>query len=307
MSVLAEKVAVVSPESGGAPAAPPASTAPEVVLEPPKSWQVINFRELWHFRDLLYFLTWRDVKIRYKQTFLGAAWAVLQPALMMIVFTIFFRNMVGVRAGDLPGHLSYPLFVYAGLLPWTFFSTAISNAGNSVVGSEKLITKVYFPRLAVPFAAVGAALVDLAVASGLLAMLMLSSGVWPSWSWLLLPLVTLLLILSALGIGTLLAALNVNYRDVRYVIPFFVQVWMFATPSLYMEVFNDSGVELSGWAKACVWLNPLTGVIASFRAAVLGTPMPWASLGLALVVSPLLFFAGCLYFRKVEDSFADVI
>src|ERR1700677_770629 len=155
------------PVAGTQPAAAPSDeplSSQEVILEPPRSWQVINFRELWHFRDLLYFLAWRDVKIRYKQTFLGVAWAVLQPALLMIVFAVFFRNMAGRSTGDTP----YLLFFYAGLLPWTFFATAISNGGNSVVGSERLITKVYFPRLAIPFAAVGAALVDFVVAGGLL-------------------------------------------------------------------------------------------------------------------------------------------
>src|SRR5207245_2234688 len=177
------------------------SDLPEFVLRPPRGWQLINLRELWHFRELLYFLTWRDVKVRYKQTVLGAAWAVLQPAMMMVVFTIFFGRMAGVPSGDLP----YPLFVYAGLLPWTFFATAVANAGNSVVGSERLITKIYFPRLAIPFASVGAAVVDFAVAFGLLVALMLYYGVVPGVAILLLPLIVGLIVLAATGVGTLLA------------------------------------------------------------------------------------------------------
>ena len=183
MSLLMEKTPVVLEAGPDCEPSQPATASQEVVLEPPRSWQVINFRELWHFRDLIYFLAWRDVKIRYKQTFLGAAWAVLQPAMLMVVFAIFFRNLAGSSTGDMP----YPLFFYAGLLPWTFFATAISNGGNSVIGSERLITKVYFPALAIPFAAVGAALVDFVVAGGLLVVLMLCYGVWPVWSWLLVP------------------------------------------------------------------------------------------------------------------------
>ncbi len=318
MNLLVEKTAVPReplPEVDAPPSHEPARAHPvvaaepnlivhssqvEVLLEPPRGWQVINFRELWHFRDLLYFLAWRDVKIRYKQTFLGAAWAVLQPAMLMVVF---FRNLAGRPTGDIP----YPLFFYAGLLPWTFFATAISNGGNSVVGSERLITKVYFPRLAIPFAAAGAALVDFFVAGGLLVVLMICYGVWPIWSWLLVPPIVLLLMLAAMGMGTLLAALNVAYRDFRYVIPFCVQVWMFATPSLYMDLFSDEGASLSGWAQLSVWLNPLTGMIAAFRSAILGGPIPWGPLGLAALSSAVLFFVGCLYFRKVEDTFADVI
>jgi lipopolysaccharide transport system permease protein len=326
MSLLVKNTAVArktfseepaSQRTGGTPV-PPTSVPPvgtetpmvahnpssqEMVIEPPRSWQVINFCELWHFRDLIYFLAWRDVKIRYKQTFLGVAWAVLQPALLMVVFAVFFRNMAGRPTGDIP----YPLFFYAGLLPWTFFATAISNGGNSVVGSERLITKVYFPRLAIPFAAAGAALVDFVVAGGLLVVLMLVYGVWPIWSWLLVPPIVLLLMLAAVGMGTLLAALNVAYRDFRYVIPFCVQVWMFATPSLYMDLFSDDPAPLSEWAQASVWLNPLTGMIGAFRAAILGGPIPWGPLGLAALSSAVMFFVGCLYFRKVEDSFADVI
>jgi lipopolysaccharide transport system permease protein len=205
---------------------------PITVIIPPRAWQLINLSELWEHRELIYLMAWRDIKVRYKQTVLGAAWAVLQPALMMVVFTVFFGRLAKVPSGDLP----YPLFAYAGLLPWTFFATAIANAGNSVIGSERLITKIYFPRLAVPFAAVGAAVVDLAVAFGLLIAMMLYYGIAPGPGLLLVPVLVGLMILAAVGVGTLLAALNVSYRDFRYVIPFLVQLWMFATPSVYMQV-----------------------------------------------------------------------
>ena len=282
------------------PETPIATEPPEVILRPPQGWQLINLRELWHFRDLLYFLVWRDVKIRYKQTILGAAWAVLQPAMMMVVFTIFFANLAKVSSGDLP----YPVFVYAGLLPWMFFATAISSGGNSVVGSERLITKIYFPRLAIPLAAAGAAVVDFLVALGLLFILMLAYGVGGGLGFLLLPAIFAVVFLAAVGVGTLLAALNVAYRDVRYVIPFLVQVWMFATPTIYMDV---SGVGESGWLQALLVLNPMTGLVAGFRAAMLGGAIPWAMLAYSTAIACAMFIAGCLYFRKVEDSFADII
>jgi lipopolysaccharide transport system permease protein len=271
------------------------------LLEPPRGWQGLDLREIWRFRDLLYFLIWRDVKVRYKQTILGAAWAVLQPLLMMIVFTLFFGRLAGVSSGG----VDYPVFAFAGLLPWMFFATAISSAGNSVVGSERLITKVYFPRLAVPFAAVGAAVVDFGVASLLLVGLMGVFGIPPGLGLLLSPLIFAVIFLAAVGVGTLLAALNVAYRDFRYVIPFLVQLWMFATPTVYMQPTADG--TGSGLVQALLALNPLTGLIAAFRASVLGTPIPWASLGLSSIAVLCLCLFGCYYFRKVEDSFADII
>jgi lipopolysaccharide transport system permease protein len=270
-------------------------------LEPPRGWQAVNLRELWQFRDLLYFLIWRDVKVRYKQTVLGAAWAILQPLLMMIVFTLFFGRLAGVSSGG----VDYPVFVFAGLLPWTFFATAIASAGNSVVGSERLITKVYFPRLAVPFASVGAAVVDFAVACVLLVGLMAWFGIAPGPGLLLAPLIFAILFLAAIGIGTLLAALNVAYRDFRYVIPFLVQLWMFATPTVYMQPAADgAGGSI---VQVLLALNPLTGLIAAFRAAVLGTPIPWAALGMSSAAVIGVCTLGCYYFRKMEDSFADII
>ncbi|HJZ91834.1 MAG TPA: ABC transporter permease [Gemmataceae bacterium] len=280
---------------------PPAETGgpPDTVIRPPKGWHPVNVRDLWRYRELLFFLVWRDVKVRYKQTALGVAWAVLQPLLMMAVFTVFFGRLAGLPSGDVP----YPLFAFAGLLPWTFFSTALASAGNSVVTNERLITKVYFPRLAVPFAAVGAAAVDFAIAGGLLLVLMLGYGVAPGWSILFAPVVFLFLAVGAVGFGTLLAALNVKYRDFRYVIPFLVQFWMFATPTVYMQPPADADDAL----HTLLNLNPLTGLVAAFRAACLGSPIPWAQFGLSAVAVVVVFVAGCLYFRKAEDEFADVI
>jgi len=303
-------VSIPEQQLGNTAASPPASTeappaANDVVTEirPAQGWQFINFRELWHFRDLLYFLTWRDVKVRYKQTALGAAWAVLQPAMMMVVFTIFFSGLANRSSGAIP----YPVFVYAGLLMWTFFATAIANAGNSVVGSERLITKVYFPRLAVPFAAVAASVVDFVVAFGLLVILMICYGIMPGVGVLFVPVLLALTFLAAAGVGTLLAALNVAYRDFRYVIPFMVQVWMFATPTIYMDL-NASGQQLtSPFVQALLYLNPMTGLVAGFRSATLGGPMPWDMLACSAITVVVMFVVGCLYFRKVEDGFADII
>ena len=269
------------------------------MIDPPAGWQLVNVRELWRYRELLFFLTWRDVKVRYKQTVLGAAWAVLQPVMMMLVFIIVFSRMAKVPSANIP----YPLFVFAGLLPWTFFATAIANGATSVVGSERLITKIYFPRLAIPFAAVGAALVDFAIAFGVLLVLMLWYRVMPGVQILLVPVLILILTIAALGIGTLLAALTVAYRDFRYVVPFLVQIWLFATPSVYMDVFAAGGSKM----QLTLSLNPMVSVIASFRAVMLGQPLHWGHLAFSAAFSILALLAGCLYFRKVEDSFADLI
>ena len=270
------------------------------VITPPTGRALVDVAELWRFRDLLYFLAWRDVKVRYKQTVLGAAWAVIQPAMMMVVFTIFFSRLAGASSGDAP----YSLFVYAGLLPWTFFSTAVAAAGNSVIGSERIITKVYFPRLSIPFAAVAASVVDFVVALGLLAGLMAWHGCPPGPFLWVAPLVFGVIVLAALGIGTFLSALNVSYRDFRYVIPFLLQIWMFATPTVYMQA---SGPPRAGWLGVALALNPLTGLIGAFRSSVLGGPMPWGALAGASVCSVTLFVVGCLYFRRAEDKFADII
>jgi len=284
-----------------APSSEPINEGAPTVIGPPTGWQLINFAELWQFRDLLYFLAWRDVKIRYKQTVLGVLWAVLQPALMMAIFTIIFSVVTETyKRQDVP----YYIFVLTALLPWTFFATAIANAGNSVVGSEKLITKIYFPRLAVPFAAVLAAMVDFCVAMPLLIVLFLVHGIVPGPGIILVPVLFFLLALSAAGVGTLLAALNVAYRDFRYIIPFLVQLWMYATPTIYLELEPGGRFD---WVKQLLPLNPMTGLIASFRAVLLDQPIPWAMLGFSTLMAFVFFLCGCFYFRRVEDSFADVI
>jgi lipopolysaccharide transport system permease protein len=276
-----------------------AADAPVTMIDPPKGWQLVNVRELWCYRELLFFLTWRDVKVRYKQTVLGAAWAILQPVMMMLVFIVIFSRMAKVSSADVP----YPVFVFAGLLPWTFFATAIANGASSVVGSERLITKIYFPRLAIPFAAVGAALVDFAIAFGVLLAMMLWYRIMPGVQILLVPVLILMLLLAALGVGTLLAALTVAYRDFKYVVPFLVQLWLFATPSVYMDVFATDKSSMH-WA---LLVNPMVSVIASFRAVMLGQPLHWGHLLASAVFSMLALVGGCLYFRKCEDSFADLI
>lgn len=271
---------------------------PLTVIEARSGWGV-NVRELWRYRELLFFLIWRDVKIRYKQAVLGIAWAVLQPAMLMIVFSVFLGRLGGFTGGDIP----YPLFVLTGLLAWTFFSTAVGQAASSVVGSERLITKIYFPRLAVPFAAVGAAVFDFAISLGLLGVMMAAYGHAPSWQLVFAPLVFGILLIAAAGLGTLLAALTVAYRDFRFVTPFLLQVGMYATPTIYMLLPPDPSDGLKLWLT----LNPLVAPIASFRACLLGGPIPWEGLAISATAAVALFVLGCLYFRKVEDEFADKI
>ncbi|WP_406695916.1 ABC transporter permease [Singulisphaera sp. Ch08] len=273
--------------------------SPVAVILPHQKWRVLDFSEIWAFRELFAFLCWRDVKVRYKQTVLGGAWAILQPLMTMVVFSIFFARLANVSTGGIP----YPLFAFAGLLPWTYFANAIAAAGQSVVGNERLITKVYFPRLLIPLSSVGAGLVDFAVASGMLGVLVLYYGIYPSMSLLLFPVMVFGLAVAAAGIGSLLAALNVAYRDFRYVIPFLVQLWMFATPTVYM----DSTSMVSGVWSWLMPLNPAYGLIANFRAVVLGGTLDPYSLVISLAVSAAMFAVGTLYFRRVERGFADII
>jgi lipopolysaccharide transport system permease protein len=286
------------------PVAPPAEAVapddlPLVVIERQPGWRFLDLGELWRYRELLYFLTWRDIKVRYKQTVLGVVWAVLQPFATMVVFSLFLGRMAGVAPPDVP----YPLFVFAGLLPWTFFASAVSSASQSIVGNQNLVTKVYFPRLIIPMGAVAASLVDLAIAFVLLLGMMGFYRTPPGWSVLLLPPIVLGLVVAAVGVGVLLSALTVAYRDFRYVVPFLVQLWMFATPSIYLE--TETVVGPTG--LALLPLNPAQGLISNFRAAMLGQPLDLYSLGVSAAVSVVLLVAGCTYFRCVERGFADVI
>jgi homopolymeric O-antigen transport system permease protein len=248
---------------------------------------------------LLYFLAWRDIKVRYKQTVLGAAWAVLQPLATMVVFTAFIGNMAGASTGDIP----YSLFVFAGLLPWGLFANALSAGGNSVVGNQNLITKVYFPRLLIPLSVVGVGLVDFAIAFGMLAVLMAWHAVAPGAAVVMVPVIVLLLVLSSVGIGTLLSALTVAYRDFRHVVPFMVQLWMFATPTIYLPAEAFAGPRM----RLVLPLNPAYGLILNFRQAMLGGALDWYALAVSTAVGLGFCVFGCLYFRRVERSFADII
>ena len=288
-----------APPESAAAAGEPVEDLPVTVIERRPSWRIVDLRELWRYHELLFFLTWRDVKVRYKQTVLGAAWAVLQPLATMIVFAMFLGRMAGAGASDIP----YPLFVFAAMLPWTFFANAIGSAGNSVVGNQNLVTKVYFPRLIIPMSAVGAGLVDFAVAFVMLAGLMLYYGVLPGWQIVLAPLMVLLMTIAALGTGTLLSALTVAYRDVRYAVQFGVQLWMFATPCIYLNPETSIGPN----GRLLLPLNPAYGLIDNFRRTVLGVPLDVYSLSVSAAVGVSLLLLGCLYFRRVERSFADII
>jgi lipopolysaccharide transport system permease protein len=269
------------------------------VIEPRSRWSVDDLQEYWRYRELLVFLTWRDIAVRYKQSFLGVTWAILQPLSTMLVFTLIFGRFVEVPAGE----LAYPIFVLAGLLPWFFFSNGMTSASQSVVGNQNLITKVYFPRLLIPMGAVVAGLVDFVVAMGLLAVMMLVYGVWPGSNVLLLPVMLMGLVAATMGMGILLSALTVKYRDFRHIVPFMVQLWMFMTPSIYMRGTDSIDPQI----LAVLPINPAYGLILNFRAAVLGSPFDFYSLTISVSMSVLLLLLGCWYFRRVERSFADVI
>lgn len=271
---------------------------PVTVIERRPGWRLIDVAELWRYRELLFFLTWRDVKVRYKHTALGAAWAVLQPFGIMLVLSLFLSR---VAAPD--DRQFYPLFVYAGLLPWTFFANSIDSASQSIIGSQNLITKVYFPRLLIPLGAVGVHLVDFGIAFTTLLAMMAYYAIVPGWGLLWVPLITAGLMMAAVGAGTLLSALTVAYRDFRYVLPFLMQFWLFATPASYLQVNRVVGPR---W-RTLLAINPAHGFILNFRRAVLGEPLDVGSLALSTFVAVGLVVLGCHYFRQVERSFADII
>lgn len=267
---------------------------PLFVFDADKTSIGLSPKDLWGHRELLYFLTWRDVKVRYKQTLLGATWALLQPLLLMLIFTFVFGRLVGVKSGGVP----YPLFAFAGLLPWMFFANAVTNSGNSLIGNTNLIKKVYFPRIIIPTAAVAAGLVDLGIGFLLLVVLMFYYGAGLHLSLLLLPLLIALVTLLALGVGMWMSALNVKYRDVRYALPFLIQVWLFASPVIYPVP------ERWRWLLA---LNPMTGIVQGFRAAFFGQPVDWGTLVLSAVITLLILAYSTFTFIRMERSFADVI
>jgi lipopolysaccharide transport system permease protein len=285
------------------PPPPPAGAdddgLPVTVIEPRAGWQVLNLRELWRFRELLLFLIWRDVKIRYKQTAIGAAWAVLQPVAVMAAFVFALARVAGAPNAAVP----YWLFVLCGLVPWTFFAATVTQTGMSVVNNQHLVGKVYFPRLLLPLSAVGLAGVDFLVGFGLLVVAAAAAGFWPGWGILLVPVVAAVLALVGLGLGLIFAALTVKYRDFRVVVPLLVQLGMFLTPAIY----DQAGVTGGRVAQVVHVLNPVNGAVLNFRAAVLGGAFDWSALAVSAAVGVVLFAVGAAYFRRVERGFADVI
>lgn len=277
---------------------PPLPDEPLVVIERRRSSFPVNPRELWAHHELLYFLAWRDVKVRYKQTILGAAWVVLQPLCMMLIFSLFFGRLAEIPSDG----VAYPLFAFAGLVPWTFFSTAVTMSGNSVVNSANLVTKVYFPRLLVPMAAVGAVMVDLLFTFAVLGVLMVYYGITPGPGVLALPLLIALLALLALAFGILTAALNVKYRDVRVALPFLLQLWFFASPIIY-----PTSMVPPAW-RWMLALNPMTGIVEGFRAALFGRKeFDTLALALSLVVTLVILAYALVTFKRMESTFADIV
>lgn len=267
------------------------------VIRPVKGWKKLNLVELWEYRELLLAFCVRDIKIRYKQTVLGAAWAILQPLVTMLIFSIIFGRLAGIPSDGFP----YPVFVYTGLLPWMLFSNAISSSSGSMVGSAHMVSKIYFPRVVIPFSAVGSGLVDFTVSACILLLLMFVYDVPWTWQLIMTPVLLTGVILVALGVGTALSALTVSYRDFRYVVPFMVQIWMYLTPVVYPLGFIP---EKWRWL---LYLNPLTGYIDGFRSVFLGKPFDFIGIVSAVILTIFVFVGGLKYFRKVEQRFADVI
>ena len=276
---------------------PAVGEPPTIVIRPTSGWAKLRLGELWEFRELVFFFIWRDVKVRYKQTVLGAAWAIIQPLFTMLIFSIFFGRLANMPSDGLP----YPLFALAGLVPWLFFMNGLSHGANSLVENEKLIKKVFFPRMIVPIASVLAGLVDFAVASSLLVLAMLYYGIAPGLEIALLPLFVIVGVIGAVGIALWLSALNVQFRDVRYVVPFLGQVWMFATPIAY-----PSSLLSESW-RLVYALNPMVGVVEGVRWTLLGAgEAQWGVYAVSATVAVALLVTGAFFFRRVERSFADI-
>lgn len=274
------------------------SAIPVLRIEPSKGWVSLKLNELWAYRELLYFLTWRDIKVRYKQTALGAAWAIIQPVFTMIVFSLFFGKLGKIPSDGIP----YPIFAYAALVPWTFFAGGLSQSSNSLVGSSNLIKKVYFPRLAIPIATILSEVVDFFLAFVVLVGMMLYYRIVPTANVLYLPLFLLLALITSLGVGLWLSAMNVQFRDVRYIVPFITQFWMFATPIAY-----PSSLLPEPW-RTLYGINPMVGVVEGFRWALLGTnSAPGPILAVSSLTSIIILIGGAFYFRRMEKTFADVV
>jgi lipopolysaccharide transport system permease protein len=271
---------------------------PVVFIRPSRGWISLNLRDLWEYRELLYFLTWRDIKVRYKQTILGAAWAIIQPFFTMVVFSLFFGKLANMPSDEIP----YPIFSYAALVPWTFFANGLSTSSTSLVASANLIRKVYFPRLVVPVAAVLSGVVDFGLAFVVLLGMMLFYGIVPTGAVVWLPLLLLLALVTALGVGLWLTAMNVQFRDVRYAVPFLINAWMFATPIAY-----PSSLLEEPW-RTLYGINPMAGVIEGFRWALLGTETaPGPIIAVSALMAVGLLVSGAYYFRRMEKTFADVV
>jgi lipopolysaccharide transport system permease protein len=269
----------------------------ELLIRPRKGWQPIEFREIWAYRELLAFLVWRDIKIRYRQTVLGGLWAIIQPLIAMIVFTLLFHRAAGIRSDGPP----YPLFAFAGLVPWTFFSGGVTAASNSLVGNQQLISKIYFPRIFIPLGSIGALLADMLISLGLMAGLMAYYH-WPvSPRLILLPLFVLGSVLGTAGLGFILSGLNVRFRDIKYAVPFFVQMGLFVTPVIYPVGYVPMKYRL------VLGLNPIAGMVEGFRYSLLASPVMWGMIVVSLVTSLGLLIAGLFFFRRVERLFADII
>lgn len=274
-----------------------ADTVPTIIIEPPKKWVPVDFREIWQYRELLYFFVWRDVKVRYKQTGLGFAWAIIQPLFTMIIFTIFFGGLAKIPSEGIP----YPLFSLAALLPWNLFAEGMTRSTNSMVQNAHIMTKVYFPRLILPISAIISPLVDFGVAFSILVVMMIYYGFVPGLAVILLPCFIALAVLTSFSVGLWLSALNVKYRDFQYTVPFLVQLWMFASPVVYpASLLPDSLKLLYG-------INPMAGVIEGFRWVLLGTSPPSAMIGVSVAVVAILCITGIFYFRRTEQYFADII
>lgn len=273
-------------------------TLPHLKIVPTRGFVSLKLKELWEYRELLYFLIWRDIKIKYKQTALGAGWAIIQPVMTMVVFSIFFGKLGKLSSDGLP----YPIFSFAALVPWTLFANGLAQGTNSLVGSSNLIKKVYFPRLIIPIATVLAGVVDFLIAFGVLLLLMLFYGITPTINTLWLPVFLVLTLVTSLGVSLWLSALNVEYRDVKYVIPFLTQIWLFATPIAY-----SSSMLSEPW-RTVYGINPMVGVVEGFRWALLGTSsQPGVMVFVSAAVALLLLISGAFYFRRMEKSFADVV
>jgi lipopolysaccharide transport system permease protein len=275
------------------------STLPHLIIKPSRGWVSLNLRDLWRYRELLYFMTSRDISVRYKQTIIGAAWAIIQPFLTMVVFSLFFGNLAKVPSDGLP----YPIFSYAALVPWTFFANGLNNSSQSLVSNSNLLRKVYFPRLALPISSVLSSSVDFVLAFVILLLMMLGYGIVPTINVIWLPVFILLALITSLGVGLWLSAINVQFRDIKYILPFLIQIWLFITPIAYSSSLIEDPLF-----RAIYGLNPMAGVVEGFRWALLGVdtaPGPIILVSTAMAI--ILFVSGLFYFRRMEKTFADVV